>query len=84
MSPDGHGFVRGTSNEPIIPGKGKPETDWLAGAFGGKHFVQRIALDLEKRSREDVAQAWVNRRPSNQPPAPTKTTIGDGRPASGS
>jgi hypothetical protein len=45
-------------NEPILPGK-KPETEWLAGEFGGKHFVQRVALDLAGRSREEVARAWV-------------------------
>jgi hypothetical protein len=48
-------------NEPILPGAKKPEQDWLAGEFGGKHFVQRIALDLAGRRREDVARAWVDR-----------------------
>ena len=28
----------------------KKETDWLAGEFAGKHFVQRIALDLAGRT----------------------------------
>ena len=46
-------------NEPILPGK-KPATDWLAGEFGGKHFVQRLALDLQGRTREQIADAWVN------------------------
>ncbi|OPZ19810.1 MAG: Cellulase (glycosyl hydrolase family 5) [candidate division BRC1 bacterium ADurb.BinA364] len=47
-------------NEPILPGAGKPETEWLAGEFGGKHFVQRITLDLADRTREQVARAWVD------------------------
>ncbi len=45
-------------NEPILPGK-EAETEWLAGELEGKYFVQRIALDLAGRSREDVAGAWV-------------------------
>lgn len=47
-------------NEPIVPGE-KPETDWLAGEFGGKHFVQRIALSLDGRTREDVAKRWIKK-----------------------
>lgn len=52
-------FCYDLMNEPILPGK-KVEKDWLAGEFGGKHFVQRIALDLQGRSREEVAETWVN------------------------
>ncbi|MBN2449306.1 MAG: cellulase family glycosylhydrolase [Lentisphaeria bacterium] len=52
-------FCYDLMNEPILPGVGKPEKDWLAGEFGGKHFVQRIALDLGERTREEVAGAWV-------------------------
>lgn len=46
-------------NEPILPGKDKPATEWLTGELGGKHFVQYITLDLEGRTREEVARAWV-------------------------
>ncbi|MFT5130960.1 MAG: hypothetical protein ACI8W8_004593 [Rhodothermales bacterium] len=53
-------FCYDLMNEPILPGK-KPETDWLAGAFAGKHFVQRISLDLAGRSRADVAKAWIDK-----------------------
>lgn len=49
-------------NEPILPGEDKAETEWLAGEFAGKNFVQRIALDLAGRSRERVAKAWVDRQ----------------------
>lgn len=45
-------------NEPILPGK-KVETEWLTGELGGKYFVQRIALDLQQRSRKEVAESWV-------------------------
>lgn len=54
-------FCYDLMNEPILPGRGKAETDWLAGEFGGKHFVQRISLDLAGRTREQVARAWVDR-----------------------
>lgn len=51
-------FAYDLMNEPILPGA-DGETEWLAGALGDKYFVQRIALDLAGRSREEVAQAWV-------------------------
>ncbi len=53
-------FCYDLMNEPIVPGK-DAETDWLAGEFGGKQFVQRIALDLAGRTSEQVAKAWVDR-----------------------
>ena len=48
-------------NEPILPGINEKETEWLTGDFGGKHFVQRISLDLKDRTRQQVAQMWVNK-----------------------
>lgn len=51
-------FCYDLMNEPILPGKNK-ETEWLAGEFGGKSFVQRISLDLAGRTRQQVAKAWV-------------------------
>jgi hypothetical protein len=53
-------FCYDLMNEPILPGK-EPATDWLAGEFGGKHFVQRLALDLNGRTREQIAQAWTTK-----------------------
>ena len=53
-------FCYDLMNEPILPGK-EPSGDWLAGEFAGKYFVQRIALDLKGRSREEIAETWVNR-----------------------
>jgi len=52
-------FCYDLMNEPILPGAKKVETDWLTGELGGKHFVQRISLDLKGRSRQDVAKAWI-------------------------
>jgi len=54
-------FCYDLMNEPILPGAGKAETEWLTGEFGGKYFVQRITLDLAGRSREQVAGAWVDK-----------------------
>ena len=53
-------FCYDLMNEPVLPGVDKKETEWLLGEFGGKHFVQRISLDLGGRSREQVARAWVD------------------------
>ncbi|MDX1565420.1 MAG: cellulase family glycosylhydrolase, partial [Phycisphaeraceae bacterium] len=52
-------FCYDLMNEPILPGKDKTETEWLAGELGGKHFVQRISLDLAGRTQKQVAAAWV-------------------------
>lgn len=53
-------FCYDLMNEPVLPGADKKETEWLLGEFGGKHFVQRISLDLAGRSRQEVAKAWVD------------------------
>jgi hypothetical protein len=53
-------FCYDLMNEPILPGGEKKETEWLAGELGGKHFVQRISLDLAGRTRTQVAKAWVH------------------------
>ena len=50
-------FCYDLMNEPILAGN-TVETNWLAGDFGGKHFVQRISLNLAGRTREQVAAAW--------------------------
>lgn len=51
-------FCYDLMNEPILPG-GKTETEWLTGELAGKHFVQRISLDLADRTRIEVARDWV-------------------------
>jgi len=53
-------FCYDLMNEPILPGE-KKETEWLAGEFGGKYFVQRISLDLAGRTRKQVARMWVDK-----------------------
>ena len=52
-------FCYDLMNEPILPGK-EPESEWLAGELAGKYFVQRLALELKDRTREQVAEEWVN------------------------
>ncbi len=52
-------FCYDLMNEPILPGD-KKETDWLAGAFGDRYFVQRIALDRAGRTPEQIAAAWLD------------------------
>ena len=56
-------FCYDLMNEPILPGENENEneTEWLAGDFGGKHFVQRITLNLAGRAKEQVAKAWVRK-----------------------
>jgi hypothetical protein len=52
-------FCYDLMNEPIVPGGDKIETEWLAGELGGKHFVQRIALDPAGRKPVEIARDWV-------------------------
>lgn len=52
-------FCYDLMNEPILPSE-EPVSDWLAGELAGKYFVQRISLALKGRTREEVADAWVN------------------------
>ena len=54
-------FCYDLMNEPILPGADKVETEWLTGELGGKYFVQRIALGLAGRTREQVAKVWVDK-----------------------
>ena len=51
-------FCYDLMNEPIMAGD-KPETEWLTGELSGKYFVQRVTRDMQGRSREQVAEAWV-------------------------
>jgi hypothetical protein len=52
-------FCYDLMNEPIVPGGRREEGGWLAGAFGGKHFVQFITLDQGDRPRPTVARDWI-------------------------
>ena len=53
-------FCYDLMNEPVLPGKAG-EKQWLLGEFGGKFFVQRIALETRGRERKEIASAWVER-----------------------
>ncbi len=53
-------FCYDLMNEPIMPGN-EPASDWLGGELGGKFFVQRISLNLMGRTREQVAEAWIDK-----------------------
>ncbi len=52
-------FCYDLMNEPLAPGGDKVETEWLAGELGGKHFVQRIALDPAGRKPVEIARDWI-------------------------
>ena len=52
-------FCYDLMNEPVVPGGKRKDGDWLGPAFGGKHFVQVITLDQQKRPRPDIARQWV-------------------------
>ncbi|KAA5541932.1 cellulase family glycosylhydrolase [Roseiconus nitratireducens] len=51
-------FCYDLMNEPILPGK-EPATEWLGGELGGKFFVQRLSLDLDGRTRQELAGQWI-------------------------
>lgn len=52
-------FCYDLMNEPVLPGAGETKDDWLPGEFAGMNFVQYLTLDLEGRSRHEVAADWV-------------------------
>lgn len=54
-------FCYDLMNEPILGG-GNNKQDWLPGEpLAGKHFVQRITIDVGDRSDKQIARAWVER-----------------------
>jgi hypothetical protein len=53
-------FCYDLMNEPVLGGE-KKESSWLAQPLGDKYYVQRINLELQGRTREEVAQAWVKK-----------------------
>ena len=54
-------FCYDLMNEPVVPGGRRNDKDWLGPAFAGKHFVQFITLDQQKRPRPEIAAEWVRR-----------------------
>jgi Cellulase (glycosyl hydrolase family 5) len=54
-------FCYDLMNEPILAGD-KGTKDWLPGPpLGGKHFVQRIAIEARGRTDKEIAKAWVEK-----------------------
>jgi len=53
-------FCYNLMNEPVVPGGDKKREDWLGAGFGGKHFVQFIALDRAGRQRHEIARQWID------------------------
>jgi hypothetical protein len=52
-------FCYDLMNEPVVPGGRRKAGDWLGPPFAGKHFVQFITLDQQRRPRPDIARKWV-------------------------
>ena len=49
-------------NEPVLTeATAKEPHDWTPGAFGDRYFVQRLVLEHKGRSREEIAEAWINK-----------------------
>jgi hypothetical protein len=53
-------FCYDLMNEPLTPGGAGTRTDWLGPAFGGKHFVQYVALETKGRARHEIARQWTS------------------------
>ena len=52
-------FCYDLMNEPVIGGN--ESEGWLAGELGGKHFVQRLTLQPNGRTSQEIAASWVKR-----------------------
>lgn len=52
-------FCYDLMNEPVVPAGKRKDGDWLGGDFHGKHFVQFIALNDDKRDRAQLARDWI-------------------------
>jgi hypothetical protein len=52
-------FCYDLMNEPVVPGGKQKDDNWLGPEFGGKHFVQFVALDTKNRARTDIARQWI-------------------------
>jgi len=46
-------------NEPVVPGKKRPERGWLGKEFAGKSYIQFITLDGTTGNRSDTAKEWL-------------------------
>jgi hypothetical protein len=52
-------FCYDLMNEPVAPHKAGVGKDWLGPPFGGKHFVQWISREGNRRERPEIARAWI-------------------------
>jgi hypothetical protein len=52
-------FCYDLMNEPVVT-EDKGKKDWTPGAFGNRHFVQRLTLDFAGRTPKQIAKAWVD------------------------
>lgn len=52
-------FCYDLMNEPSVASNQKRD-DWLGPAFGGKHFVQFISLEIRDRRRHEIARQWTS------------------------
>jgi hypothetical protein len=52
-------FCYDLMNEPVVAGGKREAGDWLGPPFAGKHFVQFVNLDQDKRERPAIARAWI-------------------------
>ncbi len=52
-------FCYDLMNEPIVT-EDKTKDGWTPGAFGDRHFVQRLTLDFRGRTQKEIATAWVD------------------------
>lgn len=51
-------FCYDLMNEPVVT-EDKQGREWTPGAFGNRHFVQRLTLDFAGRTSAQIAEAWV-------------------------
>jgi YHS domain-containing protein len=54
-------FCYDLMNEPVVPAGAGRAGEWLGPAFAGKHFVQRVSLELAGRRRPELAREWIRR-----------------------
>lgn len=52
-------FCYNLMNEPVVSGGRRQAGEWLGPPFAGKHFVQFVTLDQDRRSRPEIARQWI-------------------------
>lgn len=54
-------FCYDLMNEPVVPAPGEKAKSWYLEPFAGMAFTQRISLDTQGRSQEEIALAWIRK-----------------------